>query len=308
MRFLLLVSLLALLFHEARPQGVDTLIQINQKQRHAQIYRLDTQKYVYPRPKPVTFVTYIPKTFRESAKMSFQKKSIRPWAWIAGSTLVLWAADQKITNSIQQFSRFIHLDYSRKYIDVIHFKLGNTDVNVYQAPDNLNTAFYNIGEGMPSILISAGLWVHGLAKNDYRSRSVASQIMQGTIAMGITTQFMKRITGRQSPYVSTQDRGEWHPFTQPKSYQHNVPHYDAFPSGHMGTMMTTTIILSENYPEKKWIKPVGYSAITLVGLAMINNGVHWASDYPMAIGLGYVFGKVTVKMNRWIRDEGNKKR
>ena len=48
------------------------------------------------------------------------------------------------------------------------------------------------------------------------------------------------------------------------------------------------------YPEKKWIKPVGYSLIGLTGFAMMNNKVHWAGDYPLAIALGYVAGCITV--------------
>lgn len=292
------------MFHETRSQGTDTLLVINHKERPAQLYQLDSHHFIYPKPKQFGFITAIPKTYAGVLNESFQRKSLKAWAIIAGSTAVLWAADQMITSEAQQFSGYINLDNSRKYIDVIRFKVGDTNVNVYQAPDNLNTAIYSLGEGMPAVLISAGLWVNGLIKNDYRSTSTASQIMQGIMAVGIATQVLKRCTGRESPFVATQPRGKWQPFPNPKTYQQHVPQYDAFPSGHMATMMTTTIILSENYPEKKWIKPVGYSIMSVVGLAMINNGVHWASDYPLAIGMGYVFGKVTVKMNRWIRNEG----
>ena len=77
--------------------------------------------------------------------------------------------------------------------------------------------------------------------------------------------------------------------------------HDAFPSGHLATVMATVTVLADNYPEKKWIKPVGYSVVGLVGTAMVGNGVHWVGDYPLAIGLGYVFGKVAVKMNRTIQ-------
>jgi len=31
--------------------------------------------------------------------------------------------------------------------------------------------------------------------------------------------------------------------------------------------------------------------LSALGFGMVNNGVHWASDYPLGIGLGYVFGK-----------------
>ena len=64
--------------------------------------------------------------------------------------------------------------------------------------------------------------------------------------------------------------------------------------------MSTVTILALNYPEKRYIKPVGYSLIGLVGLEMINNNVHWASDYPMAIALGYLCAKQVVKRSRKI--------
>ena len=31
---------------------------------------------------------------------------------------------------------------------------------------------------------------------------------------------------------------------------------------------------------------------------MLNNGVHWASDYPLGIWLGYAFGKMAVRKGR----------
>lgn len=303
MRSGLLTLALLSLFQPVQSQVSDTLVEVKHHQRPAQIFFLDSQSFVYPKPRPLTFVASIPRTFKDVGKESVQRKSIKPWLLIAGSTAVLWAFDQHISDGVQQFSRHIHLDNSRRYIDVAGFKLGKMNVDVYQAPDNLNTAIYTMGEGMPPVIISAGLLLHGLIKKDYRSLSTASQIMQGLVAMGIATQTLKRMTGRESPFQATQTRGKWTPFPNLKTYQQGVSRYDAFPSGHMGTMMTTTVILADNYPEKRWIRPVGYSIMSIVGLAMINNGVHWASDYPLAIGMGYVFGKATVKMNRWIRHD-----
>ena len=31
---------------------------------------------------------------------------------------------------------------------------------------------------------------------------------------------------------------------------------------------------------------------------MVNNGVHWASDYPLGIAMGYVFGKAATQLGR----------
>ena len=65
-----------------------------------------------------------------------------------------------------------------------------------------------------------------------------------------------------------------------------------FPSGHLATAMATITILAGNYPDNKYIKPVGYSLMGLLGYAMLNNGVHWISDYPLAIAIGYTCGKI----------------
>ncbi|RPJ73597.1 MAG: hypothetical protein EHM20_11975 [Alphaproteobacteria bacterium] len=62
--------------------------------------------------------------------------------------------------------------------------------------------------------------------------------------------------------------------------------------------MTTFMILSENYAEYTWIKPVGYTLMGLLSFEMINNSVHWAGDYPLALGIGYMIGKTIVENGR----------
>lgn len=63
--------------------------------------------------------------------------------------------------------------------------------------------------------------------------------------------------------------------------------------GHLPTLMATVTVLSYNYPEKKWIKPVGYIQMGLTARAMMNTQVHWAGDYPLAIATRYLSGKIT---------------
>ncbi len=288
-------------------QAYDTLMIKDSIGIKMMAYSLEDKLFIYPKPKVYTFIQYLPGTFKGAAKISFQKTSLKGWGVVAGSTAFLLLVDQEILDGVQQFSKQIGLDAERRYKDFVPFKFGGKDVSLYDVPDNLNSAVYSIGEGLPSIFLSLGILTYGVIKKDYRSISTASQVFQATLAMGITTQILKRITGRESPFVATQPGGAWHPLPGLKTYQQNVPSYDAFPSGHMGTMMSTTVVIAANYPEKKWIKPVGYSIMGLVGLAMINNGVHWASDYPLAIGMGYVFGHATVKMNRLMKESWKRK-
>lgn len=268
-----------------------------------QVYHVDDTVYYYPKPRPFTFITQIPRTYSVAAHNVFRKQNIKPFAIIAASTAVLLLIDQDIADRVQQFSRSIGLDNTRRYGKSLEFKIGGLNVDIYDTPRNLNTAIYSIGEGIPPLVIAGGLWGFGLVKKDNRAISTASQIVQATTAAGIVTQLIKRTTGRESPFRATQDGGKWRPFPKPSVYQKNVSMYDAFSSGHMGTMVATYVVISENYPEKKWIKPVGISIMSLVGLAMINNDVHWASDYPLAVGLGYAVGKATVHLNRFIKGE-----
>ena len=63
------------------------------------------------------------------------------------------------------------------------------------------------------------------------------------------------------------------------------------PSGHMATGMMTITVISANYPDNKYIRPVGYALLAGLGFQMVNNGVHWASDYPLGLAVGYGIGK-----------------
>jgi PAP2 superfamily len=302
MRYPLLL-LLILLGNFLFAQRLDSLITDSVSGQKVMAYKLGDQWLLYRKPKPFKFLTQLPRTFKEAAVESFSKKSLPAWGAIAGSTVALLMFDQLMLDGVQQFSGYINMDNERVYNHALEFNLCNKNFTIYEVPGNLNSAVYQIGEGLPSLLIAGGLALYGNIKNDYRSRSTANQMLQTFIVMGVTTQFMKRIFGRESPFVATVDGGRWRPFPNWGTYQKAVPHYDAFPSGHMATLMATVVVISSNYPEKRWIKPVGYSIMGMVGMAMINNGVHWASDYPLAIGLGYVVGKVTVNMNRWVRGE-----
>jgi len=76
-----------------------------------------------------------------------------------------------------------------------------------------------------------------------------------------------------------------------KDFQAHRTRYDAFPSGHLATCMMTLTVIAENYPEKTYIKPLGYALLAGLSFQMVNNGVHWASDYPLGLAVGYGIGK-----------------
>jgi hypothetical protein len=243
---------------------------------------------LYDKPKKWGFVTHLPSDLWQLAKSPFKKQNLPGLAVVAGSTALLIWQDQALLNGAKQLGDNIHLERETGY--KVLLKAGES--KVLKIPTNLNTALYQMGEGGTSMLIAGGLFLYGKIDHDYRALQTASDLTEGFLMMGFSTQVLKRISGRQSPFMSTRKGGKWSPFPSFADYQTNTSNYDAFPSGHLATMMCTVTILAENYPEKKWIRPLGYSLISMVGFAMMNTEVHWAGDYPLAIALGYVSGKI----------------
>ena len=267
----------------------------------AQIVDLDSENTaLYFRPKAFQFAKNVPLDIYQLGKTTFSKKNLPTLGAILAGTVALVLVDQQITDAAQQFGRYIHLDASHKFQRIEVFKVPVMDI-----PGNLNAAFYFMGEGWPSILIAGSFYSYGLMANDYRALQTTSQLTEMFFTLAITTQFIKRISGRQSPFRAMETAegvpgGDWSPFISPRKYQQDVSNHDAFPSGHMATVMATITILAGNYPDNKFIKPVGYSVMGLLGFAMLNNGVHWISDYPLAIAIGYTCGKIALSRGRQI--------
>jgi hypothetical protein len=267
----------------------------------AQIFELKNgDEVLFYRPRPFQFIKNVPNDFYQLGKATVSKKNLPVLGAIIGSTALLVALDQPIIDGAQQFGRFINLDPAKKSKTAISVNFGSFEVDVLDLPQNLNSAIYFMGEGWPSILIAGGFYSYGLVANDYRALQTTSQMAEMFFTLAFTTQFIKRITGRESPWIamgedgSQKPGGAWRPFPAPSKYQDNVPHYDAFPSGHLATAMATVTILAGNYPDNKYIKPVGYTLMGLLGYSMLNNGVHWISDYPLAIAIGYTCGKIAL--------------
>jgi hypothetical protein len=256
---------------------------------------------IYSTPKKFGFITGLPKDAVGIVKTTFSKESIKPLVIIGASTAALLFLDQTLIDGVREFSDNIHLNPDEKNKNVI-VKLGGKDVALLRFPGNWNTAFYQVGQGFPSLLIGATLFTYGKIRDDYRALSTASQLAESFILMGVGTQIIKRITGRQNPSEAVARGGVWDFMPSFSQYQNYTPNYDAFPSGHLATMMSSITIFADNYPEKRWIRPVGYTLTGLVAFSMMNNKVHWASDYPLALGMGYLCAKQVIKRNRRVEN------
>jgi hypothetical protein len=255
----------------------------------------------YDRPKQLKWLLHIPRDIIQFPGYAFQRDKIFPIIKIFAGSALLYSADQPIIDIAQDVGYKMGLDARSTQKTLVHIPFSIGGVNLpfeFNAPDNLNSTFYFIGDGWTHLTIATSFLTYGLIKRDNRAAQTASQLGEAILSTGVVVQALKRSTGRQSPFTASKDRGEWHLFPSYSEYQAHVPKYDAFPTGHLATAMTTLTVIADNYPEYKFIRPVGYTLMGLLGYSMLNNGVHWASDYPLGIAIGYGFAKIAVRNGR----------
>jgi membrane-associated PAP2 superfamily phosphatase len=162
------------------------------------------------------------------------------------------------------------------------------------------------GDGKTQFGLAAAFGLYGFAARDGRALRTASQTVEVILACGTVVQVLKHMTGRESPFVSTAPGGKWRLLPNQIEYHKHVPNYDAYPSGHVATALATVTVIAENYSEVGWIRPVGYTLVGLLAVAMGNTGIHWYSDYPLGLALGYSFGMLVAHPHETdLGDNGN---
>ena len=249
----------------------------------------------FEKPKFWDFITLTPTTFKNFYKESTTPEGLKGLAWITAWTALLYYYDRELLNGAQLIGRKAGLgndDHTRSMI-----KIGK--LNVFRGPTDIGSSMYFIGDGWTHMAITFSYILYGSYAKNYRALSTGSNLLHGIFFSTILNQFLKRTTGRESPYRATNKRGKWRFFPNQNKYNTDISKYDAFPSGHLATSAVTLTVLLENYPEHRyWLLPVGTGLLTLLSYQMMNNGVHWASDYPLALGMGYLIGKISANYGK----------
>jgi hypothetical protein len=210
----------------------------------------------------------------------------------------------------EDFARFGNISVSTKSVPTVAslglltISLISTDQKSYRSTRHMykeSAAFHEfsdyavaLGDGRLHAGIAAAFAGYGLIADDSRALRTASQTVEAFLATGITVQLLKRISGRESPICATHSSGRWKFMPHPSTYEKDQPSYYAYPSGHISTAMATLTVIAENYPRQTWIRPVGYTMIGALGVGLVSKGMHWYSDLPLGIALGYIFGKTAV--------------
>lgn len=239
--------------------------------------------------RPFSFITETPGNISKIASWPFQKKNLKPLICVGLGTTALVLLDQPIVDGVGAAFRKLGIQQKEKFHPLI--KIG--DKMLLKRPGNINSFFYQLGEPAPTFLAAGGFYLFGKINKDERASRTASEITESFVTSFVIVQTLKRVCGRQSPNKATRPGGEWNFFPSLSDYNSDPTSYFAFPSGHMAALMSLTTVIAENYPEKKWIRPVGYSITGLTALSQLNNKVHWASDFLVGLCIGYLSGKFT---------------
>jgi membrane-associated phospholipid phosphatase len=218
-------------------------------------------------------VTQLPKDFYNFGQRSLNVDNVPTIAGLTALTGLLIAVDHTTSN--------VFIRNSKKY-PLLH---------------EMNQSISFLGDGRFHFMMAGAFGAMGFILDDQRVLRTALQIVEAEIVTGLTVQVLKRITGRESPQSASRPRGVFRPFPNIHEYSENETKFYSFPSGHVSTSMAVLTVIADNFPEASWIKPVGYSAIGLVAISLVGRGWHWFSDYPLAIALGYTFGKVISNRN-----------
>lgn len=224
--------------------------------------------------------------------MSFNTKpeTLSVWGGVITSTVVFYIYDEEILAEFQRWGRKAGLgndDHTRDMVSI-------GSINIFRGPTDLGSFFYFLGDGWTNFGISASFYLSGALTENNRAMQTGNQIFHGMVSSTIANQALKRSFGRESPIRKSKARGAWRPFPSISTYNNDISKYDAMPTGHLMTATMTFTIIDENYPEyRSWIRPVAATWLTILGFQMVNNSVHWMSDYPLGIAMGYVFGKVS---------------
>ena len=241
--------------------------------------------YTYKKPRFFEMITNIPKNVYNTVNDFGYKENLIALGGATAMTVAIIPEDQHLLEQSRILGERIGLKDFAKYH---HFgPLENI-------PSDLTSTLYLIGNGTTPILMSMGFATYGLIKKDYRALNTSTGLVESLLVCGVFSQTIKRISGRQSPAPAITDGnpgGDWNPFPSFSAYGKNTPNYDAMPSGHVMTATAALNVILTNYPDKKWIKPVGYTLIGLLGFEMVQANVHWYSDYPIALVMGYIIGK-----------------
>lgn len=266
------------------------LFSIDSETLDQKIHRLDTDD----RLDLMQVFTEVPRTFINAAKQVAVKGESAKLIVAGAVSIPLLIYDQDLYLQAQKTGRqwgLSNSDNLKPYGNIGSFTL-------MWGPSDGSSALYFLGDGWIHVGGAVGLLSYGYFAEHTRSFNTAVEMLNGFLCSTIFEQVLKRAFGREDPGVQSYPGGAWRPFPSQNDYDSEKTRHDAFPSGHIMTTTVSFTILRGNFPEyDDYLWPAQIIYTGALGFGMMNNGIHWAGDYPLGIALGYFFGRSALKMS-----------
>ncbi|MDR3667273.1 MAG: phosphatase PAP2 family protein [Ignavibacteriaceae bacterium] len=149
-------------------------------------------------------------------------------------------------------------------------------------------------------VIGGSLFAYGKLKKDDEAVGASYAVIQSSIIAFSYNSLLKAITGRPNPdWRHTEDMSDLSKTFRFGFLRGGV--YWGWPSGHTSSTMAVVAALTSFYPDKTWLKVVGYSyvAYMVLGVSSVNRGgMHWFSDAIAATLMSYAIGSTVGKYYR----------
>lgn len=153
------------------------------------------------------------------------------------------------------------------------------------------------GFGAQYAFATLGLfYVGGVALNDGRAYGVAADGLEASLLAGGITEAFKISIGRDRPFDLHGSRN----FLPFRLSNLNGTH-NSFPSGHATEAFAVASVIATRY-DSLWIQSGAYGLAGLVGLARLEENVHFASDVFAGAAIGTWVGRTLVL--RHLRESG----
>jgi hypothetical protein len=152
----------------------------------------------------------------------------------------------------------------------------------------------NYGNGLYSVLLSAGLFTTGLLTENKKIENTGRILFEALLVSGAAVQLIKIVSGRSRPFL---DEG---PFRF-DLFKTDNPH-NSFPSGHTVVAFATSSVLAASI-KNTYASIALYSLAGLTAYQRIYSNNHWFSDTVLAAIIGTVVGNTLVKINEERFDE-----
>lgn len=159
------------------------------------------------------------------------------------------------------------------------------------------------------------LYLYGWKSDNYNIMGAGAAAIQAVALVGAVTMVLKVVTGRRQPlkdgafeffgpsgHKRSDSAADWQPFN------YNIRNESlriAWPSGHTSSTVALVSALAAYYPDKLWIKLVGYPASLFMALSMVDYDAHWTSDVISGALIGHAIGYTVGRNFRLAHERGS---